>query len=757
MKRSPVIFLVILLSACSLPFAVVAAERGHRSYEEGVQALKQGDLERAISLLSAVIDGDSKAYRAYNDRGVAYKRLGRFDQALQDYTRALEIRPDYASALNNRGVLHLERGECRRAVEDLTLALNHGELGGKIYTNRGLAYVCIGERAKAKEDYRRAFSARPLDSRSFVFMAEALEAEGEIEKAVKMYQLALGVAPDPQSTSTLEKKIAALEKKGPAARQAAPQAKSQAESRPAGKPGESPIQGRPKEALPAPSPAHASSATKTEPAQAVASTVESLAALDDLARRRAVEKLPPEAATLYIQGYRFAKDSHFNKALVRHEEALQLARRNKNQHGMAWILIEIARAYTQIGENPRALPALERALSIFERLNASDEIVLTLGQLAQVSQGLGLKDKAEGYATRWRQKAASEGYIKLLGQVVAPGITTDTPSTGPGGLTPVAAKTPEPERNPSPASPATPHAPPAQLNTGAPASRPESAREKSPKPVAVESTRVEAKPVAVVRVPQPAKELQRQTFALKDSPGDKRERQSIEGLLAYLARLKAAGEEVRMIEALEQVAEAYAMRKNNDKAFHALVAAIGYREKFRLSQGMAPLLTRVALMRERRGDFPQALEDYARATTAWRAANNARMPQLTEKRARNLASKLGLDASAAVSSLERLWDARARGAAADETNALFQIAILYEAAGRHAQALNYFDRASASLLAHKAEVFEKLGKVREARDAYSQAIILLKKLDYSRYLRLIERSSARDRVSANSHGLPSYR
>lgn len=172
---------------------------------------------------------------------------------------------------------------------------------------------------------------------------------------------------------------------------------------------------------------------------------------------------------------------------------------------------------------------------------------------------------------------------------------------------------------------------------------------------------------------------------------------------------------------------------------------------------MEPLLTRVALMREQRGDLPQALEDYARATTAWRAANNTRLPFLTEKRARNLATNLGLDAPVVVGSLERLWVARAKGDAAAETNALYQVATLYEAAGRHAEALNYLDRASASLLAHKAEVFQKLGRVREAHDAYSQAMIPLKTLDYSRYLRLIERSSARDRLSTNSHGLTTYR
>ena len=463
--------------------------------------------------------------------------------------------------MNNRGVLYLEKGEYQKAVEDLTLALKHGELAGKIYTNRGLAYAGMGDRVRAMEDYRRAFSARPLDGRSFVFMAEALEAAGDVEKAIKMYQLALGVAPDPQSTSALEKKIAALERKGSAGSQASHQVKSQTDTRRVAKPAESPVPTKPTETPQSANRTHASEATKAAPAQVTAATVESLAALDELARKRAIEKLPEEAATLYVQGYRFAKDSHFNKALVRYEEALQLAKRNKNQYGVAWTLLEIARAYSRIGENPRALSALERALTIFEKLNASDEIVLTLAQLAQVSQAIGLKDKTESYTVRLRQKVAAGGYAKLLTQPTEPRPTA-APSP-PTGRTQVAAKETEPERKPSHPSAAPPQAASAQLKRPGPAPRQEVARAEKPTPVAVGSPKADPKPVAVVAVPQPAKGLQRQTFALKEPPGDKKGKRSVESLLAELAQLRAAGEEIRMIEVLEQIAEAYASKKND--------------------------------------------------------------------------------------------------------------------------------------------------------------------------------------------------
>ncbi|MGB2884722.1 MAG: tetratricopeptide repeat protein, partial [Dehalococcoidia bacterium] len=40
---------------------------------------------------------------ALNNRGVTYSKMERYDEALADYNRALELRHDYLDALNNRG------------------------------------------------------------------------------------------------------------------------------------------------------------------------------------------------------------------------------------------------------------------------------------------------------------------------------------------------------------------------------------------------------------------------------------------------------------------------------------------------------------------------------------------------------------------------------------------------------------------------------------------------------------------------------
>jgi tetratricopeptide (TPR) repeat protein len=60
---------------------------------------------------------------AWNNRGVALRELGRLDDAIASFSRALAINPGYAGALLNRGVvLGLDRMDYAAAIPDLERA-----------------------------------------------------------------------------------------------------------------------------------------------------------------------------------------------------------------------------------------------------------------------------------------------------------------------------------------------------------------------------------------------------------------------------------------------------------------------------------------------------------------------------------------------------------------------------------------------------------------------------------------------------------
>ena len=62
--------------------------------ESAIAARKRGDREAAIQLFSSAIETTPDFARAYNERGVTYRRMGLHDQALADFDRAIELRAE---------------------------------------------------------------------------------------------------------------------------------------------------------------------------------------------------------------------------------------------------------------------------------------------------------------------------------------------------------------------------------------------------------------------------------------------------------------------------------------------------------------------------------------------------------------------------------------------------------------------------------------------------------------------------------------
>src|SRR5262245_13793197 len=73
--------------------------------------------------LTAAIERNPRNARAYNERGKLYVRLDKLQEAIADYTKALEIEPNFNQALGNRGLAYREGGHDQLAIDALSLRL----------------------------------------------------------------------------------------------------------------------------------------------------------------------------------------------------------------------------------------------------------------------------------------------------------------------------------------------------------------------------------------------------------------------------------------------------------------------------------------------------------------------------------------------------------------------------------------------------------------------------------------------------------
>ena len=94
---------------------------------------------------------------AYQNRGIAFSDMGRFNEAIADFTEVINWEPMmHPEAYYNRGRAYFLVGRNDAAIEDFstTILLNPNSIGG--YFNRAIAYLKTGQKDLAAADFRKA-------------------------------------------------------------------------------------------------------------------------------------------------------------------------------------------------------------------------------------------------------------------------------------------------------------------------------------------------------------------------------------------------------------------------------------------------------------------------------------------------------------------------------------------------------------------------------------------------------------------------
>jgi WD40 repeat protein/tetratricopeptide (TPR) repeat protein len=128
---------------------------------------------------------------AYYQRGLAYTRLGRREEAFNDFNLAVTLNPDHAEALYQRGLLYAQRGSAREAVADFTAALTLNPELGRAYAERGHIYFGLNDWSKAAADYSEAIARQAGDALIWHRRAHAYENLGDYGRAFADFSKAI--------------------------------------------------------------------------------------------------------------------------------------------------------------------------------------------------------------------------------------------------------------------------------------------------------------------------------------------------------------------------------------------------------------------------------------------------------------------------------------------------------------------------------------------------------------------------------------
>lgn len=106
------------------------------------------------------LSGNEEAMASFN-RGVTYSKAGLYEDAVKDFSQAIEKDPGFVEAYYNRGHLLGRLGKPQEAIQDFTKVISLNPRNPYAYTDRGVAYGSLGKTDLAIQDFTRAIALKP--------------------------------------------------------------------------------------------------------------------------------------------------------------------------------------------------------------------------------------------------------------------------------------------------------------------------------------------------------------------------------------------------------------------------------------------------------------------------------------------------------------------------------------------------------------------------------------------------------------------
>ncbi|MBI2067761.1 MAG: tetratricopeptide repeat protein [Deltaproteobacteria bacterium] len=158
------------------PLGIGSATSLPRLIQESDLHLKQGEWEKARQILEKWVVLDPQNPEAYNNLGLALKKLGQKNRAYQQYQKALALRRDYPEALNNLGALYLSDAKLIEAEINFKRAVDIRQDYAEPYFHLALIAEAQGKKGVAKGYYQKFLGLSPqVDPKLMIEIRERIE------------------------------------------------------------------------------------------------------------------------------------------------------------------------------------------------------------------------------------------------------------------------------------------------------------------------------------------------------------------------------------------------------------------------------------------------------------------------------------------------------------------------------------------------------------------------------------------------------
>jgi len=181
--------------------------------QHGMILYQQGRFDAAIENYTKAIEFDPQYSEAYKRRAIIYRARGDHAAAIADFTKAIEVDSEYAQEhYYERGVSQLDNRNYDAAIADFTKAIELDNYYAEAYYSRGLAHYQKKNYDAAMVDFDRALDLVPRLVDVFPARARLKLQQGNIAGSLADFDEAIRA--NPTNPTSYENRTEALKTQG---------------------------------------------------------------------------------------------------------------------------------------------------------------------------------------------------------------------------------------------------------------------------------------------------------------------------------------------------------------------------------------------------------------------------------------------------------------------------------------------------------------------------------------------------------------
>ena len=173
----------------------------------GRTVIRNNDWQNEDSLWIATGYTSPSSSQNHNNLGDVYARRGDLNRAVEEFSKAIKLQPNYADAYHNLANTYQQMGNVDKAIENYNLAIKYNSNLWQSYQNLALIYFNNKDYKLAISNLEQAYKINPSDVGILNNIGVVFLNSGDKENAKKVFEQVMVLDPSNESVKSLLKTL----------------------------------------------------------------------------------------------------------------------------------------------------------------------------------------------------------------------------------------------------------------------------------------------------------------------------------------------------------------------------------------------------------------------------------------------------------------------------------------------------------------------------------------------------------------------